>query len=77
MDNLCLYCGELIPEGRMVCPICEDRLLYDDYYDEAGITKGCGNGTFRPDKPITRGEMATVPHRCDMVHFSQDKAVKL
>ena len=21
----CLYCGDPIPEGRMVCPICEQR----------------------------------------------------
>lgn len=23
MDNRCVYCGEIIPEGRQVCPICE------------------------------------------------------
>ena len=23
MENTCIYCGEIIPEGRMVCPICE------------------------------------------------------
>lgn len=22
----CLYCGEIIPEGRMVCPLCEEKL---------------------------------------------------
>lgn len=22
-DNRCVYCGEIIPEGRQVCPICE------------------------------------------------------
>ena len=22
-DNRCVCCGEIIPEGRMVCPICE------------------------------------------------------
>ena len=22
----CLYCGEIIPEGRMICPSCEERL---------------------------------------------------
>ena len=25
-DNRCLFCGELVPEGRQVCPICEKRL---------------------------------------------------
>lgn len=23
MDNKCVCCGAVIPEGRMVCPICE------------------------------------------------------
>jgi hypothetical protein len=23
MDNRCVVCGEVIPEGRQVCPICE------------------------------------------------------
>ena len=22
-DNRCVYCGEIIPEGRQVCPTCE------------------------------------------------------
>lgn len=23
MENTCVCCGAVIPEGRMVCPICE------------------------------------------------------
>lgn len=23
MENCCVCCGAIIPEGRMVCPICE------------------------------------------------------
>ena len=23
MENRCVYCGEIIPEGRQVCPSCE------------------------------------------------------
>lgn len=23
MENRCIVCGDIIPEGRMVCPICE------------------------------------------------------
>ena len=23
MDDRCVYCGEIIPEGRMACPECE------------------------------------------------------
>ena len=25
MGNICICCGDPIPEGRQVCPICEDR----------------------------------------------------
>lgn len=25
MENRCVCCGEIIPEGRMVCPNCENR----------------------------------------------------
>lgn len=25
MDNRCIKCGDIIPEGRQVCPICEGR----------------------------------------------------
>ena len=23
MDNFCVCCGAIVPEGRMVCPMCE------------------------------------------------------
>ena len=23
MEDRCLYCNDIIPEGRMICPICE------------------------------------------------------
>lgn len=26
-DNYCVMCGEIIPEGRQVCPICEKSVL--------------------------------------------------
>ena len=26
MDNTCIFCGEIMPEGRMVCPNCEAEL---------------------------------------------------
>lgn len=26
-DNRCVYCGDIIPEGRMVCPICEHQQI--------------------------------------------------
>ena len=25
-DNTCLFCNSLVPEGRMVCPVCEEAL---------------------------------------------------
>ena len=26
-EEHCLYCNEIIPEGRMICPICEEKLM--------------------------------------------------
>ena len=27
MENRCVCCGEIIPEGRMICPNCEKKWL--------------------------------------------------
>ena len=29
-DNRCVCCGDVIPEGRMVCPNCEEKEKADD-----------------------------------------------
>ncbi len=29
MTNLCLICGEEVPEGRQICPNCESKVEYD------------------------------------------------
>jgi RNA polymerase subunit RPABC4/transcription elongation factor Spt4 len=29
MDNTCVCCGTVIPEGRMVCPTCERQQTKD------------------------------------------------
>ena len=29
-ENRCLFCGEIIPEGLQVCPICEQRLSHSE-----------------------------------------------
>ena len=30
-ENRCLICNEIIPEGRMVCPLCEQIVVNDEY----------------------------------------------
>ena len=25
MEDRCVCCGEIIPEGRMVCPLCQEK----------------------------------------------------
>ena len=25
MENRCVCCNEIIPEGRMVCPLCQEK----------------------------------------------------
>ena len=29
-DNVCVSCGEVIPEGRQVCPNCEGRRIINE-----------------------------------------------
>lgn len=26
MENYCVICGEILPEGRLVCPLCEAKV---------------------------------------------------
>lgn len=33
IEELCLFCGEPIPEGRQVCPVCEADGLKDERCD--------------------------------------------
>jgi RNA polymerase subunit RPABC4/transcription elongation factor Spt4 len=30
-DNRCIFCGEIIQEGRQVCPACEQSLIKDEH----------------------------------------------
>lgn len=32
-DNRCVCCGRIIPEGRQVCPICEQKAQRRDTLD--------------------------------------------
>lgn len=38
MDNLCVCCGAIIPEGRMVCPICEMKADDSGTFTAAEVT---------------------------------------
>lgn len=33
MENRCICCGEIIPEGRQICPCCEKNEDEDDKGD--------------------------------------------
>lgn len=39
MEERCVCCGEIIPEGRMVCPICEGKCAGKDGCSDAGVRK--------------------------------------
>lgn len=46
-DNTCISCGEIIPEGRNVCPICEkgyDAVCRKCLYDLGGGRDNCRLG---------------------------------
>ena len=44
MDNYCVICGKIIPEGRMVCPVCEKKIR-----EQRRIRFGDEEG--KPEKP--------------------------
>lgn len=37
MEDLCVYCGKVVPEGRQVCPTCERDLLTNKVNDKVLI----------------------------------------
>ena len=34
-ENRCVCCGEVIPEGRQVCPVCMERAAKQGKYERA------------------------------------------
>ncbi len=38
MEDRCIMCGEVIPEGRMVCPSCEKNALNQELDEEIETT---------------------------------------
>ena len=39
MENRCICCGEIIPEGRQVCPACEAGQHPDRVKAKKGVDK--------------------------------------
>ena len=33
-DDICVCCGRIIPEGRMVCPVCEKEVNAKETFEE-------------------------------------------
>lgn len=48
-ENRCICCGEVIPEGMQVCPVCEDTALLDGF---KGVKKDADRGK---DQDADRG----------------------
>lgn len=48
MEERCVICGEIIPEGRQVCPKCEKR-RWDDEQREGDYNRGA-------DREISAGD---------------------
>lgn len=58
--------GEIRASGVHAFADCDYGDYYGRYVDwaaEEGIVEGCGNGTFCPDEPITREQMAAILYR--------------
>ena len=37
--DTCVICGGYVPEGRMVCPICEKQIMDDDKENSGLLTE--------------------------------------
>ena len=37
MDNRCIICGEIIPEGLQVCLSCMNKIMSSDYLEEESV----------------------------------------
>lgn len=42
MEERCVMCGAVIPEGRQVCPLCETRILEQETTHVSRKTAGRG-----------------------------------
>lgn len=54
-DNFCILCGEMIPEGRQVCPSCENKVLHKAIHPKYNVGDvvycySCFNGELFPGK---------------------------
>lgn len=52
MDERCVICGEIIPEGRQVCPLCEKKYGGEDDSNKLPF--------FLPQKPRVHEQPASV-----------------
>lgn len=41
-DNLCVCCGEIIPEGKQVCPSCEGKVTKCKHRKKCAFVKAFG-----------------------------------
>ncbi len=52
MENRCIYCGDIIPEGRLVCWICEHKIMDDSDSDEKSVREN-NVSSYRKNKEVT------------------------
>lgn len=43
MENVCIVCGSVIPEGRQICRNCEDRTMNREGYKDPTAEQAIGN----------------------------------
>lgn len=47
MDNRCVYCNEVIPEGRWICPDCEEKMKKEfvEETEDENLCRRCEEST--------------------------------
>lgn len=67
-DNCCVACGEIIPEGRQVCPSCESRAEQISLAErawEGGYTRCIYTKRECVNRPCTAAQNTWCCHQCE------------
>lgn len=63
MNNTCICCGEIIPEGKQVCPICEQEKPIAEIKDHIDKLYGCDSFYFGVDGWAIAHELYNARYR--------------
>lgn len=63
-ENRCVCCGDIIPEGRQICPICETKIIHAEgvVLNDCMVVADSGNHVRRDFGNFPDGDMCRKQH---------------